>query len=215
MTELFITGLPFAATEETIVEFFSDDQCTSVELQRYEDGRSKGRAFVRFEDEDTAQKVFDGRKEMEMEGRKLFIDFTGSKSVFGCKLFVKGLPWGATEEEVAALECFAGVESVEILKFEDGKSKGVGFLKFGTFEDAEAAFNRRMEAEMDDRRLWLDFTGPRSRFKNGSRGRGRGRGRGGFRGRGRGGFNKNFNDENGHNNENRSENYVNSGAGDV
>jgi len=138
MTELFITGLPFAATEETIVEFFSDDQCTSVELQRYEDGRSKGRAFVRFEDEDTAQKVFDGRKEMEMEGRKLFIDFTGSKSVFGCKLFVKGLPWGATEEEVAALECFAGVESVEILKFEDGKSKGVGFLKFGTFEDAEA-----------------------------------------------------------------------------
>ena len=172
MTELFITGLPFSATEETIVEFFSDDKCTSVELQRYDDGRSKGRAFVRFEDEDTAQKVFDGRKEMEMEGRKLFIDFTGSKSVFGCKLFVKGLPWGATEEEVAELECFAGVESVEILRFEDGKSKGVGFLKFGTVEDncilrtdcilrtedAEAAFNSRNEAEMDDRRLWLDFT---------------------------------------------------------
>jgi len=210
MTELFITGLPFSATEETILDFFADDQCTSVELQRYDDGRSKGRAFVRFENEETAQKVFDGRKEMEMEGRKLFIDFTGSKSVFGCKLFVKGLPWGATEEEVAALECFVGVESVEILRFEDGKSKGVGFLKFETFEDAEAAFNRRNEAEMDDRRLWLDFTGPRSRFKNGSRGRGgfRGRGRGGFRGRGRGGFNKNYD-------EHRSDNYVNAGAGDV
>ena len=165
MTELFITGLPFSATEETIVEFFSDDQCTSVELQRYDDGRSKGRAFVRFEDEDTAQKVFDGRKEMEMEGRKLFIDFTGSKSVFGCKLFVKGLPWGAAEEEVAELECFAGVESVEILRFEDGKSKGVGFLKFETFEDAEAAFNRRNEAEMDGRRLWLDFTEVFENFK--------------------------------------------------
>jgi len=188
MTELFITGLPFSATEDSIQQFFSEDSCNSVELQRYDDGRSKGRAFVRFADESSAQSVFDGRKDVEMEGRKLFIDFTGAKSVFGCKLFVKGLPWGASEEEVAELECFAGVESVEILRFDDGKSKGVGFLKFPTFEAAEAAFNRRNEAEMDGRRLWLDFTGPRSRFKNGSRGRGRGGFRG--RGRGRGGFNK-------------------------
>jgi len=207
MTELFITGLPFSATEESIQDFFSDQSCSSVELQRYDDGRSKGRAFVRFSDEDSAQDVFDGRKDVEMEGRKLFIDFTGSKSVFGCKLFVKGLPWGATEEEVADLECFSGVESVEILRFEDGKSKGVGFLKFQTFEDAEAAFNRRTEAEMDGRRLWLDFTGPRSRFKNGSRGRGGFRG--GFRGRGRGGYNKNY--QNG--GEHRNSNYA--GAGDV
>jgi len=215
MTELFVTGLPFSASEEDILEKFTDyAECTSVNLQKNDEGRSKGRAFIKFHNEDQAQQVFDQRKEIEMDGRKLFIDFTGHKSVFGCKLFVKGLPYSASEEDVSTLDCFKGVESVEILRFDDGKSKGCGYLKFPTFEQAEEAFDRRNDAEMDGRRLWLDFTGPRSRFKargfnngggggfrnnNGYRNGQRGGGRGGYRSGG--GYRNGGGDRNGYSND--------------
>merc|ERR1712141_598413 len=63
---------------------------------------------------------------------------------------------------------------------------------------AEEAFENRFDAEMDGRKLFLDFVGDKSRFGR------RGRGRGGFRGgrgrggRGRGGYQGGDNDDGGY-----------------
>ena len=52
-----------------------------------------------------------------------------------------------------------------MLKHDDGRSKGCGYITWPSFEQAEAVFDGRNQAKMGGRRLWLDFTGPRSRFK--------------------------------------------------
>ena len=192
MSEIYVTGLPFSATETEIKECFNKyGEAETVSIIRYDDNRSKGRAFVVFKTEEDADKVFENRKNIQLQGRKLFLDFTGSKSVFGKKLFVKGLPFQATFEEIKELEVFEKVLEVEVLKFPDGRSKGCGYsdeieftrsfkkyllllifcefrfhLTFPTFEDAEIAFDNRNSASLGGRRLWLDFTGPRSRFKS-------------------------------------------------
>lgn len=53
-------------------------------------------------------------------------------------------------------------------------------IVFNNEDDATDAFENRFDAEMDGRKLFLDFVGEKSRF--GRRGRGRGGPRGGFRG---------------------------------
>lgn len=166
-SQIYVTGLPFSATETEISECFKQHgETENVKIIKYDDGRSKGRAFVDFKTEEFADSVFENRKNIQLSGRKLFLDFTGTKSVFGKKLFVKGLPYFATDDEIKSLDVFKKVESIETLKFECGKSKGCGYLTFPTFEDAETAFDNRNSASLGGRRLWLDFTGPRSRFKS-------------------------------------------------
>ena len=99
-------------------------------------------------------------------------------------IFVKGLPWAATEEEVKKLEVFKKCVSIRIVTDEaTGKSRGFGYMEFENEDDAVETFEHRFDAEMDGRKLFLDFVGQKARF-SGRRGRGRGLGRG----RGRGGF---------------------------
>jgi len=101
-------------------------------------------------------------------------------------IFVKGLPWAATEEEVAKLDVFKESTTIRIVMDEEtGKSRGYGYIEFPSEDKAVECFEARFDAEMDGRKLFLDFVGKKARFSG--RGRGRGRGRGGFRGRGRGG----------------------------
>lgn len=106
-------------------------------------------------------------------------------------IFVKGLPWAATEDEVKELDVFKKCKTIRIVMDEQtNKSRGYGYIEFETEDDAVETFEARFDAEMDGRKLFLDFVGKKARFSG--RGRGRGRGRGGFRGafrgdRGRGG----------------------------
>lgn len=105
-------------------------------------------------------------------------------------IFVKGLPWAATEDEVKALKVFEKCVGVRIVVDEEsGKSKGFGYIEFENEDDAVETFENRFDAEMNGRKLFLDYVGAKARFAGRGRGRGRGgRGRGGFRGgRGRGG----------------------------
>jgi RNA recognition motif-containing protein len=73
---LYVGGIPYSSTEETIKEFFSQaGQVDSVRiiLDRMT-GRSRGFGFVEMADEDGARKaieMFDGK---EFEGRTLVVN---------------------------------------------------------------------------------------------------------------------------------------------
>merc|ERR1712110_752649 len=99
-------------------------------------------------------------------------------------LFVRNLPWSATEDEILGLECFEKAVNCRItLDRETGRPRGFAHIEFEDENGAEEGFKiaESSTPELQGRDLMVDFTGSKST----GRGRGgRGGGRGGFRGRG-------------------------------
>eukprot|EP01047_Picozoa_sp_COSAG01_P021176 COSAG01_NODE_1222_length_11150_cov_2.405755_2_plen_93_part_00 len=74
--KLFVGGIPFAATEESITEFFEEaGTVDSVKIiTDRETGRSRGFGFVEMASEEDAQKAINALNETEMEGRKIVVN---------------------------------------------------------------------------------------------------------------------------------------------
>ena len=100
------------------------------------------------------------------------------------KLFVGGLAWATTSESLqGAFEQFGPVtEAAVVLDRETGRSRGFGFVTFGTEADAEKAMKAMDGQELEGRRINVNAAVERER-----RGGGGGGGRGGFGGGGGGG----------------------------
>lgn len=77
MSKLFIGGLAWGTTEETLEELFSTyGEIVEVNIVRdRESGRSRGFGFVQFSTEENAQKAMDALNGTEVEGRTIRVDF--------------------------------------------------------------------------------------------------------------------------------------------
>jgi cold-inducible RNA-binding protein len=101
----------------------------------------------------------------------------------GKKLYVGSISFNATEESLRDLFTSIGeVESVKVIKDTDtGRSKGFGFVKMSSEEDAQKAIEQLNGKTFMERVLIVNEARPQQPRE----GRGFGRGRGGF-GQGRG-----------------------------
>jgi len=195
---IFVKGLPYEANEAQILDLDVFRKANSIDLK-------KGFGYLEFETEQDAEDCYAARFDAEMHGRKLFLDFVGSKSIGAgggggrggggfrggqrggggggggyresqdVTLFVKGLPFDVEEREILDLDVFRRAVSCDV-------KKGFGYLVFESERDAEDCYENRFEARMDGRNLFLDFVGSKSRGVGGPSGGGRGFG-GGGRGR--------------------------------
>lgn len=79
------------------------------------------------------------------------------------KLFVGGLAWAATDDDLkAAFAPFGEVVSATVLKYADtGRSKGFGFVEFSSTEEAEKAKAEMDGKEVVGRAIKIDFARPR------------------------------------------------------
>lgn len=104
------------------------------------------------------------------------------------RLFVGGLPFSTTEDQLSELFSQAGsVSSCKIITDRySGRSKGFGFVEFQSDEEADKAIEMFNGHEIDGRKLAVDVARPmreegQGSFQSGGRGRGgwdRGRSRG-------------------------------------
>merc|ERR1711879_390415 len=97
-------------------------------------------------------------------------------------LFVRNLPWSASEDEILGLECFQKAVNCRIAHDrETGRPRGFAHIEFEDGAGAEEGFKiaESSRPELQGRDLQIDFTGSKS--KNQGRG-GRGGGYGGGRG---------------------------------
>jgi len=94
------------------------------------------------------------------------------------KLFIGGLSWNTNDESLRRkFEEFGTVEEATVAKDRDtGRSRGFGFVKFSSSDDAEAAMNAMNDQEFEGRRIRVD--------RATDRGSGRGGGGGGYSGGG-------------------------------
>ena len=81
------------------------------------------------------------------------------------KLFVGGLPYSTTEEELRALfEAIGNVEAVQIIiDRELNRSKGFGFVTMASDDDAAAAVQALDGKEFEGRRLSVNEARPQER----------------------------------------------------
>ncbi|CAO3641302.1 unnamed protein product [Cunninghamella blakesleeana] len=72
-TTLFVANLPYASTDETLKEVFSSYKVVSATVNRMRNGRSKGYGFVEFETQEEQQKALSNVKDVELDGRTIYL----------------------------------------------------------------------------------------------------------------------------------------------
>ena len=79
------------------------------------------------------------------------------------KLYVGGLPYATTEEDLEDLFAEHGtVESARVITDRmTGRSKGFGFVEMGSQEEAEAAAEKLNDSELGSRTLVVNEAKPR------------------------------------------------------
>jgi RNA recognition motif-containing protein len=98
----------------------------------------------------------------------------------GSKLYVGGLPYAATEQELSRLFSSHGaVQSARVItdKF-TGQSRGFGFVEMSSNEEAQTAIGALNGTDFGGRTLTVNEARPQEGRSDG------GRGQGGFNGRG-------------------------------
>jgi cold-inducible RNA-binding protein len=80
------------------------------------------------------------------------------------KLFVGGLPYSSTDEELmAAFAAFGTVISASIVKDRDtGRSKGYGFVEYENDEDAKTACAKLDGSDLGGRRIGVSPAQPKT-----------------------------------------------------
>ena len=219
-TRIFAGNLPWAADEQSMTELFGSlgGKVVTVDIAYGEDGRARGFGHVSFATAEDASKAVRELNGADYLGRPLRLDhaterknpprerqaFTGP--VIGTTIFVKGLDYNMTEDDIrnGLTELFQECGEVSQVRVpmdrETGGHKGYCFIEFGS-EDAKQKAMEYDGSEFGSRWLKIDGNVPERTggggggggfggSPRGGFGGGRGGGRGGFGGRGggRGGF---------------------------
>jgi len=102
----------------------------------------------------------------------------------GTKLYVGGLPYSTTEQQLSELFAPQGsVTSAKVItdKF-TGQSRGFGFVEMATGEEAQKAISALNGTQMDGRTITVNEAKPQEKRSGGCGGYGGGGGGGGDRG---------------------------------
>jgi len=211
--EAFVKSLPFATTTDEIAKLFSD--CGNVEnvnLLKDRDGRSKGVAFVRFNNNESLQKAIQ-KNNSEFGGRTLVVEAAAPReqrpeggqrerkprvegNAESSSIFVGNLSYNTTESSLRGIfEDCGQIKTIRIATDFEGKVRGFAHVDFAENDGAANAV-KKSGTELDGRTIRVDFSSGQRNGPGGFRrdvgSRGGGGYRGGFRGsrggyRGRGG----------------------------
>lgn len=168
--------------------------------------------YVEFTNAADATKAYEAKKDAEIDGRKINLDYANGRQSnnnqgnfkdraqararsFGDQtspesdtLFIGNLPFSATEDAIN--EKFSEIGNVTGIRLptdpESGRPKGFGYISFSSVDEARNALQSLQGAELAGRPMRLDFSTPRPSGGDSQRGGrgGRGGGRGGRGGRG-------------------------------
>lgn len=195
--EIYFGDVSFNASEDDIRDFFKGcGQITQVKLLTRDDGKSRGRGFIKFADEKGMRNALklNGTDHM---GRRIVVEQpanrsnnrpSGNDNQESSSIIVRNLPFNFSENDLNDMfEGFGSIKSFRIIKNESGQSKGFGFVDFDSAADAKSALSKS-GTDINGRSITVDFSLPKGDrpFNGGGRGFGGGRGYGGDRGFGGG-----------------------------
>lgn len=204
--EVYVGDLSFDAIEADIRDHFKNcGEILQIKLLTREDGKSRGRGFIKFADEKSVKDALD-LNNTEMMGRRIVVELPANKSNArpnnrdnnnpeNNSVIVRNLPYNFQESDLGDLfEGCGSIKNFRIIKNESGQSKGFGFVDFESTSDARNALNKD-GTEINGRNITVSYSLPKTdrSFSNNNRGfGGNNRDRGGYgNSRGRGGYRRN------------------------
>ncbi|KAG8190656.1 hypothetical protein JTE90_001265 [Oedothorax gibbosus] len=150
---VFLSNLSYQIKEETIRDLFSQvGEIEEVRLVKDYKGRSKGFCYVVYKSQDSVKSALAKDRE-QLDGRPVLVSpcedrksnpTPQPKFKFGTgleknKLFVKGLPFSTTKEDLENMfKQFGILKDVRLVTYRNGHSKGLAYVDF---EDEASASN--------------------------------------------------------------------------
>jgi polyadenylate-binding protein len=162
---LLIRNIDKEVTQQEIFNLFKPfGDIVSAKLETYPESKeSKGLAYIQYEDEAHAEAALNAINNHELKGKKLEVLKHNKKDkkksenpvapVVAKKnnLFVKSLPEGTDDAKLKDLFAeFGPIESAQIQKDSDGKSKDYGYVCFKEPAHAEAAIKAMDKKVLSD-----------------------------------------------------------------
>ncbi|XP_062304848.1 polyadenylate-binding protein 1-like, partial [Osmerus eperlanus] len=164
-TNIYIKNFGQDVDEQKLTEVFSKyGKITSVCVMKDENGKSRGFGFVNFERHEDAQKAVDDMKGMQISGKLIYVgraqkrlerqsklkrwfqqnqerqaERFGSCAKF-TNIYIKNFGQDVDEQKLTEVfSKYGKITSVCVMKDENGKSRGFGFVNFERHEDAQKA----------------------------------------------------------------------------
>jgi len=106
------------------------------------------------------QRSAEGTTQKSTKKLTVLVDGKGKEAT--TTLFVGNLSWATGEKTLEQVFAqFGGVRGVRIItRFDDGRSRGFGYVEFSSAESAAKALQARTGFMLDGRSLRLDFSEP-------------------------------------------------------
>eukprot|EP00249_Psilotum_nudum_P024057 c29075_g1_i1 orf=644-1756(+) len=129
-----------------------------------QDGKSRGYGFVHFESEDSANMAIEKVNGMMIEGKKVYVGKFMKKSertnsgvdLKFTNLYVKNLDQEVTEEILEdKFSEFGKITNLLIMKDENEKSKGFGFINFENSDDAKRAVEAMNGSQLGSKAIFV------------------------------------------------------------
>ena len=160
---IFIKNLDKAIDNKALLDTFAQfGTITSAKVAMDGQGNSKGYGFVQFETQEAAQAAIDNVNGMELNDKQVYVgpfqrraERSNTGEAKFNNVYVKNLSENLRDEKLR--EKFAehgAVTSCVIMRDEEGKSKGFGFVCYEEPEGAAAAVEK-LDGYTEDEKTWV------------------------------------------------------------
>lgn len=182
-TNVYIKNIDLEVTEAELTELFTKyGKITSLKLELDSEGKSKGFAFVNFEEHDAAVKAIDELNDSELKSKKIYVGRAQKKSERleelkaqhesarlenlmksqGVNLYIKNLNEIIDDAKLKEeFQTFGTITSVKVMRDDNGKSKGFGFVSFSSPEEANKAITEMNGSMLLDKPLYVSLAQPK------------------------------------------------------
>jgi ELAV like protein 2/3/4 len=146
-TNIIINYLPQSMTQDDVYSLFSTigeiENCKLIRDKVSGTGQSLGYAFVNYKHPESARKAIESLNALRLQNKTIKVSYArpSSETIKGANLYVSGLPRHITQSEMDELFAPFGtiVTSRILYDQQTGLSKGVGFVRYDTRQEAEQA----------------------------------------------------------------------------
>ncbi|PQQ05871.1 polyadenylate-binding protein 4-like isoform X1 [Prunus yedoensis var. nudiflora] len=175
-TNLYVKNLDEDVTEDLLEEKFSlYGRVDSLAIMKDANRKSRGFGFVNFESQEEAKKAIEAMNGALLGTKHLFVGRAQKKAerekLLNCKnemlnspieklrssnLYVKNLAEYVDNKKLEKhFSAFGKIESVKVMCYDNGRSKGFGFVCFSTPEEAVKALNTLNGTIFEGRKLYV------------------------------------------------------------